>query len=726
MRHHAGVIAAGLTPAGGPRRDDKRLMSEALRRHRGAVADQAARFGSWLARRWGERPLKVYLTALTLASGLPILLFAGLVLVQLQAAHRDNENARLVTQARELRFSLDRELGNAVQVLQVLAQSHALGAADLASFYKEAAQTAERAGGFVLLLDPTDFAQILNTLVPFGAKLPRTGAPDVARQVVQERAPVVSDLFFGAVSRRWVYNVEVPVVLAGDVKYVLVMAFGAEHMLSLLQGRQAGTRQAAAVVDGSGRVIAHSTDHQQQVGQPAAVAWCTEGAVVLSEDVSGAEILTACSKLLTGRWMALISMPVSEVREPYRRIWGWLLLIGGVFLALALLLAAFTTRFVSEPIRALSAAAARVGAGEVVAAETTALREANEVGRELAAASRLLADGRATDARLSAVTMASGEAIYSLSRQNVIETWNPAAEQLYGYTADEVVGQPVDLLVPEEYAAERRKMFARVLKGETVSFETVRRRKDGHQFVAAITVNPLHDWDGALTGFVLVTRDISARKARDEQILFLMRELSHRTKNLLAVVQSVARQTAKNAPTLEAFEERFGARLRAMAGTHDALVSRDWEGASLRQIVTSQLTAILPDAEGRCTTDGPEILLLPAAAESIGLALHELGVNAVKYGSLSSETGRVRIVWDLTDGGDERRFSMSWSEEGGPPIAPPSTRGFGHMVIKEMLEYRTGGSVAMMFPAEGFRWRLEAPTTRIVAPARSTIPHAWT
>lgn len=659
--------------------------------------------------------MKVYLTGLTLVSGLPILLFAGLLLFQLQSAHRDNENALLVAQARELRSSLDRELANAIQIIQALAQSHALATADLASFYQEAAQAAQRAGGHILLLDPANFNQIVNTLVPYGTELPQTSAVDVARQVVRDRIPVVSDLFMGIVSQRWVFNVEVPVIRSGELKHVLVLSFGADHILSLLQNQPSGRSRTAVVVDSSGRVIANSADHPQWVGEPATVTDCDEGAVILRHDQSGADLVSACSLLLKARWTVLVYSPVRALREPYRRTWNWLVIIGGAFLVLALLLAAFTTRLVSRPIGALAAAAARVGAGDVVTEQSTALQEVNDVTRELATASRLIAEGRANEARLSAVTLASGEAIYSVSREGIIETWNPAAEQLFGYTAGETIGQHVDLLVPEDRIAERQKVYLRVRMGETVAFETLRRRKDGHLFAAAINVGPLRARDGAFAGFASVVRDVSERKAREEQIAFLMRELSHRTKNLLAVVQSIARQTARNAPTIEAFEDRFGARLRAMAATHDALVRRDWQGALLHQIVSSQLAAILTAAEERYTAEGPELLLLPAAAEAIGLAVHELAINAAKYGSLSSETGRVRIGWQMTGGGADSQFSMSWSEECGPPVEPPASFGFGHAVIKEMLEYRTGGSVTLTFSAEGFRWRLDAPLARIAA-----------
>ena len=152
------------------------------------------------------------------------------------------------------------------------------------------------------------------------------------------------------------------------------------------------------------------------------------------------------------------------------------------------------------------------------------------------------------------------------------------------------------------------------------------------------------------------------------------------------------------------FQERFLARLQAYAATYDALVKREWQGANFDESIKVQLSPLLPKAGDRYTADGPDLLIAPAAAESIGLALHELGTNALKYGALSNETGHVRIGWRVEPSGQQRSIVMEWQESGGPTITQPITRGFGSVVVTDLVEHRTDGKVTLIFAADGVRW----------------------
>ena len=209
--------------------------------------------------------------------------------------------------------------------------------------------------------------------------------------------------------------------------------------------------------------------------------------------------------------------------------------------------------------------------------------------------------------------------------------------------------------------------------------------------------------------FTGIMRDITKRKQAEEHVRFIMRELSHRTKNLLAVVQTMAWKTARTSLDLEDFEDRFASRVQALACSHDLLTKREWHGVRLEDLVRGQLH--LFGAEKHLDAHGPDLVLRPEAAQNLGLALHELATNAAKYGALTRPAGRIEVGWsiDLEDAASPQ-FRMYWRETGGPEASPPKRNGFGHTVIKEMTGRALKGEVALEFTPEGFVWQLTAPT----------------
>ena len=191
--------------------------------------------------------------------------------------------------------------------------------------------------------------------------------------------------------------------------------------------------------------------------------------------------------------------------------------------------------------------------------------------------------------------------------------------------------------------------------------------------------------------------DVTERKVAEEHVKFLMGELTHRSKNLLSVVQAIASQTGRTVDTFEEFQKRFAQRLQALAASHDLLVLQDWQGASLTDLVRDQLAPFTEFGSARITVSGPDIMLRPEAAEAIGLALHELATNAVKYGALSVPGGHVTISWAFEDHGTEpRQFLVSWAEQGGPLVTPPSHTGFGHIVFERLVTKSLNGELPLI------------------------------
>ena len=207
----------------------------------------------------------------------------------------------------------------------------------------------------------------------------------------------------------------------------------------------------------------------------------------------------------------------------------------------------------------------------------------------------------------------------------------------------------------------------------------------------------------ATTSKTLIEHD-RERDRHERHTHLIMRELSHRAKNLLSIILAMARQTGRESASLAEFQDSFSARVQALAAAHDLLVSEGWSGASLRHIVQAQLA---PFEHGRVTIAGDDVFVAPEAVQNLGLALHELATNATKHGALSAADGKVRIDWAYHGEGESRRLRLTWSESGGPAVREPARHGFGRTVLERVTIVALGGKGALDFAAGGVVWTCE-------------------
>jgi PAS domain S-box-containing protein len=243
---------------------------------------------------------------------------------------------------------------------------------------------------------------------------------------------------------------------------------------------------------------------------------------------------------------------------------------------------------------------------------------------------------------------------------------------------------------------------------EARSAELKIRTKDGRERLWSFVTSPQATQSDGRRLFVCVAQDVTDQKAHEEQIQLLMQEINHRARNLLSLVQAIARQTATRDP--ENFIERFTERIQALAANQDLLVRNEWQGVNLEDLVRTQLAHFIDLVGSRITVHGSPVRLNAAAAQAIGLALHELATNAGKYGALSVETGRVDVGWQL----DGNMFAMSWTECNGPPVFPPKRRGFGSTVVDPMVRQTVNGEVHLDFIPAGVAWNLTCPAANVL------------
>jgi PAS domain S-box-containing protein len=301
-----------------------------------------------------------------------------------------------------------------------------------------------------------------------------------------------------------------------------------------------------------------------------------------------------------------------------------------------------------------------------------------------------------------------------------IRQMNTQAERLFGYPASELTGAPVETLMPARHRTVHKGLRADYVKAATVRAmgpgrELSARTKDGQEFPVEVGLNPM-EVEGH-TFVVASVVDISERRQREEQIKMLLREVNHRSKNMLGVVQSIARYTA--AGDGAEFAQRFSERVRALGASQDLLINSDWRGAEMAQLVRSQIEHFKDLIGTRIQMHGPALRLSPAAAQTIGMALHELATNAGKYGALSG-SGVIVIEWRVLDD----RLLVSWLERGGPRVTTPSRRGFGMTVIESLTKMGLSGEVHLDFAPEGLSWRLDCPSERVLDRHQQIEQHA--
>ncbi|MGN6499619.1 MAG: PAS domain S-box protein [Tsuneonella sp.] len=439
-----------------------------------------------------------------------------------------------------------------------------------------------------------------------------------------------------------------------------------------------------------------------------------------------------------------------------------------------------------------------------------------------------------------ALIQSSDDAIVAKDLEGRVVSWNPAAERLFGWTAEEMIGQSIRRLLPPGCQDEEDRILGLIRAGHKVGLSIADRvHKSGRPLKVAVTISPMRDAEGTIVGASKIARDATERaqiedrlqdselrfrmladnmsqlawiaeangdihwynrrwyeytgvaeretdgwdwrkvhhpdhvervtehfrhsienaeawedlfplrsasgewrwflsraqpirgangditnwfgtntditdqREQAEQITLLLREVNHRAKNMLAKVQALARSSIGVDPALvKRFEERVG----SLAVNQDILVRRDWREVPVEELVRLQL-AFVSDARGRVHTSGPDCALTPRAAEVIGMAIHELATNSLKYGALLLAEGRVDVEWEC----EGSRFRISWREQGGPEVGPPSRRGFGTTLIEDIPRVGLRAEVSLDFVPDGVVWQLVsednvlADATRLVA-----------
>jgi PAS domain S-box-containing protein len=677
---------------------------------------------------------QIYLVGLVIALIGPGLIFTAILLARYAATER----ARFEQDAREtvrgIALSVDRDTAGLVSVLQTLATSPRLKDNEFDSFDAQARLVRDAVGVDILLRQP-DGQQLVNTAVPRGAPLPRSTLPFDRELATGLQRAMISGFIKGMRPADATYAVAVPVLGEGGVSHILSFSVPVTRLQGLV-AREAVAGWSTGLSDREGIVLARLPELDSVIGTPRLATLrqrqtATQGVWEGKDRQMKPVTVVEARSRLTG-WTAGAAIPQALV-EARLRNWIWAFCgFGLLVLATSSILAVHLWSRVSQPLRRLAATGPALARGEAIPRITSPIHEIRRLGDVLADASlrlrtrseerdRALAETerglsalRESEARFRHMADSAPALIWMTDETAQISFANLHFDHMFGIaTAAVLTGEDWrGIIFPEDY--ETFSTLFRTAFEAREPFQADVRVIDREGVVRWLRCEgvPRSDDTGNFLGYTGCNVDITDAKRAAEHQQLLIHELNHRVKNTLATVQSIAGQSLRrlDGPEASAARAAFEARLLALARVHNVLTRESWDGAELGNVVADAI-APLDATEGhrsRFLVSGPVLRLSPRLALSIAMALHELGTNAVKYGSLSREGGTVTIAWSV-DRGPETRLTLRWSEDGGPPVSPPTRTGFGSRLIERSLARELDGTVQLLFAPAGVVCIIEAP-----------------
>ncbi len=491
--------------------------------------------------------LRSHLIALVIASLLPVIIFAGVMVYVSYQGQRADINRGMLDTARAISLAVDRELEASIRTLQALGASERLEPRNLKPFYNQAARVLKTQPGWnAIVLFDSDARLVLNLLRPFGSPLPRDPPSDPGiKNTIELKRPLVSNLFSGRVAGEPRLAVNVPVIRNGKVKYVLAATFSPAFLRNILQEQKLSPPWLGTIIDRNGTIIARTRDLEKYIGQPATptfVAKAREAEEIAWYGVTrdGQEVFAGLHRSALSGWTVGLAVPRSELDAPLRRSLLWVVGGGVALLSFGIALAVVFARRITRPMRLLSHGAEALGRGETPKIQSSSIRELDQVAREIESAAvnrrRIELALRQSEERVRTIIEAEPECVKIVAPDGRLVEVNPAGlAMLDAASMEEVQARPLLDFIGPEYRSAFADLHKRVMEGEsgTLEFEAIglkgtRRWLDTH-------ATPLRDEDGKPVALLGITRDITVRKSAEQQT----RRSLERIEALRAIGQAV-------------------------------------------------------------------------------------------------------------------------------------------------------------------------------------------
>ncbi len=659
----------------------------------------------------------------------PLLWLGIYLLAQLAGNARDSARQSLVNNTRLLAAIVDNEINAHLAVSSSVAALQSINLSNPDVFRAQVTQAlSPLPGTWLSIFDPSG-ALLQSTIVDVRQPQPPRGARDVMERAWQTREPQLSNLVTGNITGRQSAFVEYPVFKDGMPWYSIVIGISPERFRTIIDTKFEADA-VVGIVDGNLNFVARVPGHETRVGTAIAPAWSNAIARASSGVYEGATLegirtLTAYERTRDG-WTVGIGRPVAALDRPVRAAISKLVALGLLSVLLSFLIGLALWLKLRQAMTDLVGDARMLGAGEPVVERQGFVTEAVAINHAMSTASQALAlrdrELVASHDSFRHLVTHSPFGIYTVDADFRLSKVSDGAQKVFKNVRPLIGRNFEDVLRtvwPEPLASGFIARFRHTLEtGEAYhSPRLVHQRQDIEEVEA-------YDWkiervllpDGR-PGVVCHFYDLTERQRQEEHVRMLMLEVDHRSKNILALVQSIAQHTASREP--KDFVVRFEERIRALAASHDVLVRNGWKSIPLKELLGSQLGHFKGSHEQvRITFDGPDFGMTASSAQTIGMAIHELATNAGKYGALSNDTGEVHITWTI--GADAPHpFAFQWHERGGPPVEQPDKRGFGWMVVCRQPKMALDAVVSLDYDRDGVVWRLECLLEKVAEDAAS-------
>lgn len=664
------------------------------------------------------RSVRSHLLGLIAAAVVPVWLFAAYLLVQYAQQERYRFEQDALQTARQVSLVVEGELANLQTIVDGLSKSAALANGNLEAFHGEALNLVQGKDQIIVLRD-LGRNQLLNTEIGYGADLPPV-APIAAvdREKIKAGGFFVSDVFAGKASNdhRIATSIRVPAPRGEELLLSISVPTARIRSVMMPAVPEGWT---VAIGDRDGNYVARSRLDEEMSGKPGRAEYLEKivgrSGSFTARDFEGMTLLAGYYRSPHSDWFYTATVPLSQVQAPLWRSLAAICAMGLLSLLVSVALGYIVGKHFTGATADLAARAEALGHGRQVEPLSTSVTEFATIARAMVDAERAIAERRYELEAVLETVPAAVWFTYDPKALQVIR--NRFAAELMGLPADEPVsfGRPEHVIntvaVRNGHTVSREdRPLSRAMRGELTDHEEFAYTlPSGVERFLLSSARPIRNPAGSIIGAVQISLDITDRKRGEEHRRLLANELNHRVKNTLAVVQSIAGQTMRNATSLSEARQMLSSRLVSLAKAHDLLTQQNWSGADLGDLIAA---SIKPHASiERFQISGERVWLPPNIALSAALVFHELMTNAIKYGALSAAMGKVSIRWTLVSHKHSRRLELEWREIGGPIVKPVDRKGFGTQLLERV------------FASEAGRVSLRFENSGLVCDLRVTLPH---
>lgn len=654
--------------------------------------------GRTVQRQW---PLRRHLALFAAMLIAPAVIFTGFLIKQFVEDREREAVSRIVQLTNDLNDDISNELERSFTVLRALSIPLSSSSPELSLKRDEAIHVISGPHQTLRVYDAA--GKFLSTSAYGEAAADYDNAAALNR-VVATKEPLLTGLT-GSPQSGYRVDMLYPAIREESVLRVLVLSYSPDRFRRVLETQFLTSAWTTGISDANGVLIARSRLHGEYLGKR-----LTPELLEMSKpntaphriaSVDGRPIIRAVARARNSGWIISASVTQDYIDGTVRRAVFGLVGLGVGLLALStILVGAYANRLVAA-FRDLGH-----GSTEAESVRQTMVLEANEASLSL---KHMLDELRYSRNALQTTLDVSGIVTWGWDDRRQLKLWTPAGKRLFGVEPDREITRELfmSLLHPAD--------VPRYEKAWTAALDPLGSRRYELEYRITRPSDRAERWikSAAVVEFegerpvrlIGAALDITDQKTREQHVNTLLREVNHRSKNLLAVVLAVARQTT--AANTDEFVERFAQRIQALSASQDLLVQSSWRGVDLASLIRAQLGHLGTPDDSQITIAGPPLKLSSSAAQTLGMAVHELATNAAKYGALSSSTGAVAIGWKV----DSRmgRFSLTWTESGGPPVAQPKRLGFGTNVLTHICRAGLTGEVELRFDEAGVSWSLACP-----------------